>query len=184
MAVVKRSWQDRLAAKQQPLKKKMFDEFMSRNGSIKDVIHLKVIHDEEGDVDSLVIESADCIPVIMPVWKDVPVMFLDRTEGKYALTSLETAAGMSSSEEKNDYSITTSVENKLKVDDLLVDILLDSSSEQPIVIVLQVKECMATFDLSAPLYLKWKCALYSKPLPGKAVDTIVAMAKRRLYLKY
>lgn len=183
---IKRSWQDRLNQKLEPLRKRLIDEQISRNGNATDCIHIVEIKDDYGDTKSTKIKSAEVIPVVFPAMKDIPIRFINKeSDSSYTITSLVSDVGTGDQpEEKQEFIIQSSVENALNVGDLLIRVMLDNKASKPIVLALQITEQLADFGYSSPILLKYKCSLYVKPLPDKITEVIVAMAKRRLYLEF
>lgn len=183
---IKRSWQDRLNQKLEPLRKRLIDEQISRNGSATDCIHVVEVKDDFGDAKSTKVKSAEVVSVIFPAMKDIPIRFINKEDDStYTITSLVSAVGISNQpDEKQEFVVQSSVNNALNVNDLLIRVMLDEKASKPVVLVLQITEQLADFGYSSPILLKYKCSLYTKDLPKQLTDVVVNMAKRRLYLQF
>lgn len=66
--------------------------------------------------------------------------------------------------------------------DLIFRILLDPDIIEPFVMVLEVKESLATFGVHSIIGNKFNCAYYSEDLPQEMLDAVVAFAERRSML--
>lgn len=178
-----RTWQQRLAMKQDRIKRKIIDLQISHEGSPTDCIRIRTTKNDEGDILSRVIELADVIPVIFPPLKDVPYRRLGKTlDGTWTLDSLVDSAEESQTQ---NYEITVPHSVYLRPDDLIIRVMLDDDTpDHPMIICLQVLESLGTFGGAMLIKSKFKTNLYNGQLSQDTLDIISKMAERRLKLGY
>lgn len=178
-----RTWQQRLAMKQDRIKRKIIDLQISHEGSPTDCIRMRLKKDDEGDIQSRVIEMADVVPIIFPPLKDVPYRRLGKTlDGPWTLTALPAAAA---EDAKQYYEIVAPHRVYLRPDDLIIRVMLDEDTpEHPLIICLQVLESLGDFGGAMLIQSKYKTNLYNESLSADTLAVIANMAERRLHLGY
>ena len=178
-----RNWQQRLAMKQDHIKRKIIDLQIEHEGAPTDCIRMRLKKNDEGDIISRVIELADVIPVIFPPLKDVPYRRVGKSvDGPWEITALPTAADEGS---KENYEIIVPHGVYLRPDDLIIRVMLDEDTpDQPMILCLQVLESLGTFGGSMLIMSKYKTNLYNEQLSQNTLKIIASMAERRLVLGY
>lgn len=178
-----RTWQQRLAMKQDRIKRKIIDLQISHEGSPTDCIRIRLNKNDEGDILSRVIELADVIPVIFPPLNDVPYRRLGKTlDGPWQLDSLVDAA---EEDAKQNYEIIVPHSIYLRPDDLIIRVMLDDDTpDYPLIICLQVLESLGTFGGAMLIKSKYKTNLYNGTLSQDVLKIVSNMAERRLKLGY
>ena len=87
-----RDFQNRLAMKQEIIKRKLIDNAIELSGSPLDCIRIKMKRNDEGDILSHIIEKADIVSVDFPMLKDIPYRKIRQNIGDdkyiYQITSL------------------------------------------------------------------------------------------------
>lgn len=175
-----RDWQSRLAEKQELLKRKLLDNGTEMAGQATDCIHIKLKRDKEGDKISHIVERADVISVVFPPLVDVPIRKIkSEFSNVWQINSL-----VQSSEDNNFYELEIPFSDNVDMDDLIVRVFVDPSTKRPTILALAVTETLGTFGIQMLLKLKYKCTLYTDPLPEKLLNTISQIAERRLKLKF
>lgn len=178
-----KTWQQRLAMKQDHIKRKIIDLQIEHEGSPTDCIRMRLKKDDEGDIQTRIIELADVIPVIFPPLKDVPYRRVGKTlDGPWTITSLPNSADPNS---KEFYEITVPHGVYLRPDDLIIRVMLDDDTpDHPIILCLQVLESLGDFGGAMLIKSKYKTNLYNEELSQKTLEVIASMAERRLKLGY
>lgn len=178
-----RTWQQRLAMKQDHIKRKIIDLQISHEGAPTDCIRMRLKKDDEGDILSRVIELADVVPIIFPPLKDVPYRRLGKTlDGPWTITSLPAAAD---EDAKQYYEIVAPHSVYLRPDDLIIRVMLDEDTpNNPLIICLQVLESLGDFGGAMLIQSKYKTNLYNETLSPETLSIIANMAERRLHLGY
>lgn len=175
-----RDWQSRLAEKHEIIKRKLLDNSKEIAGSPTDCIHIKIKRDKEGDKISHVVEKADIVSVIFPPLVDVPMRKI-KTEfsNVYQVSSLVNTA-----EDNEKYILEIPYGAEVDMDDLIIRVFVDPSTQRPTILALQVIETLGTFGIEMLLSVKYNTAIYADPLPEKLLNTISQMAERRLKIKF
>lgn len=177
-----RTWQARLAQVQDPMKRKLIDNAIANEGTPTDCIRIHLEKNDEGDINSRILDKADIVPIIFPAWKDVPYRRLIKSTGtSYTLTSLVNAAA---DENKESYSIIAPHSAYLLNDDLIIRVMIDPDILDPILICLQVQEPLGTFGGSMLIMSKYNTSLYNESLSEDLLSVIAEMAKRRLHIGF
>lgn len=178
-----RNWQTRLAMKQDRLKRRIIDLQIEHEGAPTDCLRIRLKKDDEGDIQTRIIERADVIPVIFPPLTDVPYRRLGPTlDGGWEITSLPDSAG---DEAKKFYEVIVPHYAFLRPDDIIIRVMLDDDApDHPIILALQVLESLGDFGGSMLIKSKYKTNLYNEELSPKTLSLIATMAERRLKLGY
>lgn len=178
-----RTWQARLAMKQDRIKRKLIDLQIEHMGSPTDCIRVRLSENDEGDIINRVIELADVIPVAFPPLDGVPYRRLGKKiDGPWQLDAL---VGAAEEDAKQYYEIIVPHSVYLRPDDLIIRVMLDDDTPQfPMIICLEVLESLGTFGGSMLIKSKYKTNLYNGTLSQDVLSIIAKMAERRLVLGY
>jgi hypothetical protein len=172
------TFQSRLGMFQDRLRRKMIDNSNYLTGSAVDAIRIRTNRTKQGDITSRIVEEATVVPIIFPPLKGVPFRRLQKNNGKWSIETLPAATDL--------FPITlqTTQYNKIERDDLIIRILKDVYIDLPIVQVLQITEPKADFGAQSLIKAEFDSVYYNEQLPPELVETIVALAQRRMYLRW
>lgn len=179
-----RTWQQRLAMKQDNIRRKLIDLQIEHEGSPTDCIRIRLTKNDEGDPKNANIQMADVIPVVFPPMEDIPYRRIGgNIESGYTVNSLVNAAA---EENKENYQIIVPHNVYLVPDDLIIRIMLDpqDTPEHPCILCLQVTEALGTFGGAMIIKSKYNTTLYNHDLSPNTLAVISKMAERRLHLGY
>lgn len=179
--MTRRSWQQRLAMKQDIMKRKLLDNSITMIGDATDCIRIKTIKNDEGDITSRKIKDIDLVSVIFPVLKEIPYRQMEKTDDGYRITSLVTSA---ETDFVNNFIIQSPHYDRIDIDDLIVRVLQDPEVDYPIVYALQVIESLGTFGGQMLIQHSFNTCLYNQDLPQDIVDAIGDVATRRLHIGF
>lgn len=157
------AWQARLGRKMDRIKQKLTDNSILLTAHPTDMIRIRVERDERTkDLISRTIESVEVLPIIMPVLKDIPMRRL-RQDTNEEIVSFYTFGQQAPVQVYAPYEV------QLRRDDLLFRILRDEFSDDPYVMVLQVKDELATIAYSRILHIKYNISFYDEEIPQAVV---------------
>lgn len=179
-----RTWQQRLAMKEDAIRRRLIDLNIEHIGSPTDAIRLRLTRNDEGDVKTQVIALADVIPVVFPPMEDIPYRRIGGDiENGFTITSLVNAAA---EENKEKYQIYVPHSVYLVPDDLIIRVMLDPTDtpSHPSIFCLQVTEALGTFGGAMIIKTKYNTTLYNHELSQDTLAIISKMAERRLKLGY
>lgn len=197
-----RTFQSRLGAFHDRLRRKLTDNSISLTGSAADCIRVHYKRTKEGDIETRVVEAADVISVVFPILQDVPYRRLYKDPGGLRIDTLPAVT------ELFPFQIMVPHNNNIYMDDLVFRILRDQPepdynnnldyrlhTEQdmldgvhapdiasPIIMVFQVKEPLGTFGAESMVWSKFNCTYSDEKLPTEMLETVVELANRRLAL--
>ncbi|MCF0125973.1 MAG: hypothetical protein HUJ68_09540 [Clostridia bacterium] len=173
--------QGRLAQRQDNLRRKIIDKSNLRNvSSPVDCILCRLKEDYRGDAQGIQIKDIDIIPVVFPGLTEVPFrrLELDEVTKKWHMTS-PIEAGEEGKQDKA-YTLQVPWDIPLNVDDYITRIFVDEDINDPIIVVLQVKELVGDFGGLKMIMQKCKCVIPTYSLPDDIINTIYEMGQRRL----
>ena len=177
-----RDFQNRLAMKQEIIKRKLIDNAIELSGSPLDCIRIKMKRNDEGDILSHIIEKADIVSVDFPMLKDIPYRKIRQNIGDdkyiYQITSLV------SMPQTEDYEIRIPHKFDVDIDDIIIRVMLDPDVGAVSVLCLHILETLGTFGTQMLISTKYKCTIYNDPIPEKVLEVIKIMAKRRLNIQF
>ena len=137
---------------------------------------------DEGDILSHIIEKADIVSVDFPMLKDIPYRKIRQNIGDdkyiYQITSLV------SMPQTEDYEIRIPHKFDVDIDDIIIRVMLDPDVGAVSVLCLHILETLGTFGTQMLISTKYKCTIYSDPIPEKVLEVIKIMAKRRLNIQF
>ena len=168
--------------KQERQKRRLTDNLIELAGNPTDCIRIHYKYNDEGDIESRIIENATVESVIFPPLKDVPYRKLTKEKNSYKITSLVNIAAEGEASEK--FTLTFTHASGLSVGDLIVRVFLDPDVEKPIILVLMVKEVLGTFGHQMLLTTKCNATLDMETLPEETEQVIGQMAERRLHIRF
>mgnify|MGYP001142526128 CR=1 FL=1 len=169
------SWQARLGAKLDPIKRKVLDNQILLTSHPTDMLRVRTKRDERThDVISRTVVSSEVLPVVLPIMKDVPLRRLQHKDG---LTTL--SMSVMEHQEKEPFEAFCPLAGMLERDDLLFRILKDPYTDSPYFMVLQVKDELGTLAYSSLLYVKYKLSFYDEQLPRSILDKLEEFAFKR-----
>lgn len=172
------TYQARLGKKMDNIARKIFDNNIRLASQPTDMLRIKVNRDKiSQDLLSRTIVSAEIVPIIFPSMKDVPLRRLIREDGEDILVP-----NFYQFYDDQFWTIYVPAEIRLDEDDLLIRIIYDPYSEEPNVVVLQVKEILTTLGYNSIVYLSVKVTLYDESLPSEVVSIIKDANKKRVEL--
>lgn len=172
------TYQARLGKKMDNIARKVFDNNIRLASQPTDMLRIKVNRDKiSQDLLSRTIVSAEIVPIIFPSMKDVPLRRLIREDGEDILVP-----NFYQFYDDQFWTIYVPAEIRLDEDDLLIRIIYDPYSEEPNVVVLQVKEILTTLGYNSIVYLSAKVTLYDESLPSEVVSIIKDANKKRVEL--
>ena len=70
------------------------------------------------------------------------------------------------------------------IDDIIIRVMLDPDVGAVSVLCLHILETLGTFGTQMLISTKYKCTIYSDPIPEKVLEVIKIMAKRRLNIQF
>ena len=179
-----RTWQQRLAMKQDNIRRKLIDLQIEHEGSPTDCIRLRLRRNDEGDPKLATVEMADVISVVFPPMEDIPYRRIGgNIEDGFTVNSLVNAAADTN---KDIYQIVVPHNVYLVPDDIIVRIMLDpeDTPNHPCILCLQVTEALGTFGGAMIIKSKYNTTLYNHDLSSNTLAVISKMAERRLRLGY
>lgn len=179
-----RTFQARMGAKQDIIRRKVIGNTLSLIGDPTDIIRIKTKKNDEGDILSSLIIKADIIPVVFPAMKDIPFRWIEKADGTmaYSISSLINIAD--EEEQKKNFTVNVPYGTQFDIDDLLIRVMLDPDVARPTVITLKVAEQLGDFGHGMMILTKYNCVPYTEKIEQETVDVIVELAKRRLNLGF
>lgn len=172
------TFQAKLGKKLDNITNKILDNNIRLTAHPTDMLRIVVTRDSRTqDLISRTIQSAEIMPIILPNLVDIPLRQLKRGDsdnGNVTTTDVMIPSLYSTMITQDYFEVYAPVECSLNEDDLLIRILYDSSSnvEEPYIMVLQVKEVLATFGYSSLMWKKVIVTFYDETLPKKVIDII------------
>jgi len=174
------AWQARLGSRLDPIKRKLLDNNILLTAHPTDMLRIRVERDPRTyDILSRKIIPAEILPIVLPVMSDIPMRRLEKNNDTGMIV-----CSFSMIEEQKPFELYCPVAGQLQRDDLLFRILKDPYADFPYIMVLQVKDELATFSYSSILYVKYKATFYDEPLPVAVVQELVKASEKREQLAW
>jgi hypothetical protein len=178
------AWQARLAAKLDPIKRKVVDNNLIHTGFPTEMLRIKTVRDPRThDVLTRTVVSNEVLPITFPELKDMPIRRLGKDERDETII-LSMDAQQDGSNSLKMIEAYCPLEAQLERDDLLIRIWQEPSVDLPYVTVLQVKDELATFTTNSILFMKYKLTMFDEQLPQTIINTVVDAARKRGNLKW
>lgn len=168
------TFQARLGKKLDRISRKVIDNQIRLTSNPTDMLRVQAQRDpHSGDLISRTISEAEVMPIILPVLKDIPLRHFIRESEDIVIPSLYTTV------EQEYFEVYAPVESHLLNDDLLIRLLGDPNTDEPYIMVLQVKEILGTFGYSNLKWMKYWVTFYDEKLPTKVVQLIKKEINKR-----
>ena len=174
-------YQAKLGYKQDIQKRKILDNNLRLSSHPTDMLRITTIRDiRSGDIQSRSVDSAEVLPILLPVMKDVPLRKFSSLDNKDVLIpSLYVIGGRAY------FELYAPASAQLKPEDLLVRLISDPNAPQdPYVLVLQVKEALATISYTSILYERYQATLFDESLNDDIIKAIKAAYAKRIGIEY
>lgn len=173
-----RTFQSRLAAKQNVMAQKLSDNATSLLGTLTDVIRIKLNKNHVGDVNSKIITDIDAVEIIFPPLKDIP-MWRFTNNGSLSAQSVDIHE-----EQPQPFIGAAPVATKVDQGDILIKFFDNPQNDKPLVLVLQVKDVLGTFGQRSIIYQKIQITYYDEQLEPEVWQWCMDAALRRKILKW
>lgn len=175
-----RTFQARLSSRLNHLTQKLSDNAIKWMGVTSDVIRLTVKRDNLLDPISRTVTGVDVIEIMFPNLIDIPMWrFTDN-----GVSRISNAVQDATESTFEPFICYAPIDSKVDQDDLLVKFFDNPAGDEPMVIVLQVKDVLGTFGQRSIIYMKLKVTYADGPLPPAIVNATLEMARRRADLKW
>lgn len=174
------TFQSRLGKKIDNISLKVLDNNIRLTAHPTDMLRIAVDRDPRTrDIISRTVQSTEIMPILLPTMVDIPLRQLKR-EGS-TTTDVMIPSLYATMQSQDYFEVYAPVECDLKDEDLLIRMLYDTSHsvEEPYVMVLQVKEVLATFGYSHVMWKKVIVTFYEESLPEKIIEIIQDSIKKR-----
>lgn len=184
------TFQARLGRKLDNIANRVLDNNIRLTAHPTDMLRIIVNRDSRSqDLISRTVQSAEIMPILLPNMVDIPLRQLKRGDsdsGSTTTTEVMIPSLYSTMMTQDYFEVYAPVECNLNEDDLLIRILYDSSPnvEEPYIMVLQVKEVLATFGYSSLMWKKVIVTFYDETLPKKIIDIIKQDIEKREKVGY
>lgn len=173
-----RTFQARLASKVNNISRKLNDNALSLAGVITDVIRIKSKRNIQGDLISRTVESIDTVEIMFPSLRDIPMWrFLNGTSQQ----AVNLQGGDATTRV---FECGAPISSLIDRDDIIVKFFENPSVDDPLVLVLQVKDILGTYGQRSIVYSKVKMTFYDEVLPDQIKTWCLDMARRRQDLKW
>lgn len=169
------TYQGRMGVKLDKIKTKLLDNQLRLYSHPTDMIRIQATRDERSqDLISRTIQSAEVLPIILPVMKDIPLREFSQESNKSVLIP-----ALYPINDKSYFEIYTPLETQLDMDDLLFRIIYIANNVNPYCMCLQVKEILSTIAYSTVLYNKYNVTFYDEKIPTEIVELLKEAAIKR-----
>lgn len=185
-------FQGRLDKKLENQKKTLNDNLVRLSGTPEDIIIMKEVTDDNGQVLSTVVNAHIVSNVVMPVFKDIPIRRVKKDYDGYSICALVSAYGAGANdpngkpqEKLTTFEATVPLSSNIDVGDRLIKVMVQDSGVST-VMVFDVLEMKSDFSNNSALNCKMVFAQttrdidVSKPL----YQMITALANRRVKAGY
>jgi hypothetical protein len=168
-----RTWQARLGAKLNKISQKLVDNSILLSGTVTDVFRITGNKNSLGDLNSIVVDNIDVVEIIFPAMKDIPMWRF----GTGGLSKLSTAA-----KEIEPFECYAPVSSILSQNDILLKFFEHPTGDEPLILVLQVKDVLGTFGARSIIWQKLHVSYFDEGIPTEIVTWCLQMANRRKVL--
>ncbi len=173
-----RTFQSRLAAKQNAIAQKLSDNAISWLGTLTDVIRIKLNKNHVGDVNSKIITAIDAVEIMFPPLKDIP-MWRFTNNGSVSSQSADIHG-----EDKQPMVGAAPVSSKVDQGDIIIKFFDNPMSDKPMVLILQIKDVLGTFGQRSIIFQKLNISYYDEQLEPEIWQWCMDAATRRKILKW
>lgn len=172
-----RTFQSRLAAKQNKIAQKLSDNAISLLGTATDVIKITSKKNNMGDLISRTVNDIDVIEIIFPGMVDVPMWRF--TKDGVSGSSHDIHSG-----DIQPFVLAAPLSSRVDQDDILIKFFEDPAGDNPFVLVLQIKDVLGTFGGRSIIYQKMNASYYDEQLEPEIWQWCIEIAERRNLLKW
>ena len=172
-----RTFQSRLAAKQNRIAQKLSDNSIGMLGTVTDVFRIKTKKNGMGDLISRTVEDIDVIEIIFPPLKDVPMW-------RFVGSTSKQSVDIHSKEELKPFKAFAPVSAKVDQDDIVVKFFENPATDEPLILILQVKDVLGTFGARSIIYQQINISYYDEQLEPELITWCMEAANRRKILKW
>jgi len=170
-----RTFQSRIGAKLDKLKRKLIDNSISLTGNTLDFMRITHKKTYQGDIESRIVEEVGLIEVVMPPMTDIPMRRIRNENGDVAIDSMDAT-------ELFPFEVYTLNRHNMDRDDILFRVIQDPEVDRPYVMILQIKDTLMTLGSHSPLWKKFTATFYDQQLPQEILDLVIAAQNRRIEL--
>lgn len=174
-----RTFQSRLAAKQNQMAQKLSDNALSMLGTITDVIRVRVKKNHVGDVMSKIIDDIDVVEIMFPPLKDIP-MWRFTNSGNTISAQAPDIHG----DQIQPFICAAPVGAKVDQGDIIIKFFDNPQNDKPMVLVLQIKDVLGTFGQRSIIFQKLNISYYDEQLEPEIWQWCMDAATRRKILKW
>lgn len=179
-----RDYQTRLQTVHDGLKQKLIDNQIELMAQVTDCIRIRLRKNDEGDIESRIVEKADIVGVVFPPLKDVPYRTLDTEDGKTWKFSTKSLVAATEDENTQNYKLVMPHNKDVRVGDMIFRVFVDPEVSIPVVLGLEIVESLGTFGIHSIIQHSYNSVIYMEELPQEMLEVIIHLAKRRLKLKW
>lgn len=175
------TYQARLGRKMDNILQKVIDNNMRLSAHPTDMIRIEASRDSRShDLISRTVTGVEVIPILMPNMEDIPLRHFIRDNTDTLIPSMFLI------DRQEYFELYSPIEAELNEDDLLINILYDTSPsiDNAYVVVFQIKEVLGTFGYSSLIYKKLLCTFYDEALPKQIIDVIKSNIQKREILNW
>ncbi len=185
-------FQGRLDKKLERQKITLNDNLVKLSGTPEDVIIMKEVCDDNGQVLSTVTDAHIVANIVMPVLKDIPIRRVRKDYDGYSIVALVSAYGAGANdpagkpqEKLTTFEALVPIDSNISVGDRLIKVLVQDSGVST-VMVFDVLEMKGDFSNNTNLNAKMVFAQTTRDIDiSKPIyQTISALAKRRVKAGY
>lgn len=179
--IKRRSFQNRLSMKLEPVKRKVLDELISLTGMATDCIRVKFMRNKDGDPIYDDIEKATVDSIIFPKIPETSFRRIYK-DGKTGYKLSPVALAEDGTEQN--WKLTVPYESDIDVGDLIIKVYLDPNNIAPCVITFIVSDLLGTVGENMLLKTNVQCTLFTEDLNPETLAVVSEMAKRRLHIGF
>jgi hypothetical protein len=173
-----RTFQSRLGSKLDHISQKLNDNAISLSGTATDVIRISTKRNVQQDAITHSVSGIDIIEIMFPALKDVPMWrFLTNSQSQQA-------SSLQGEESLRLFECAAPISSLIDRDDIIVKFFENPAVDNPLVLILQIKDILGTFGQRSILYSKILVTFYDEALPDQIKTWCLDMARRRKDLKW
>lgn len=181
------SFQGRLHKVMSRIERRCSDNEIRLKGNPTDVLRLSVKKDENGDITLRTVDENCILPIIMPKMEGVPLRHFSAYRetangGGLRKTTIPSVYPIG---DKQYFDCIVPVSAQIDDDDLLIRMIYDSACpDDPILMVLQVKEVLADIEFNSVTNIKIRCTFFDEDLPQPILNWIRDTIDKRALVRY
>jgi len=169
-----RSWQSRLGSKMDKVHMKTMDNIISLSSYPIDMVRVQVEKDERThDIISRTIIANEVMPVhFEKPLNELPMRRMEYNDSENIIMTVDGT-------KLEDIRVKCPISETLNRGDLLFRIIRDDYSERPIVLILQVKDELATVGYSKVIQINYILSYYDEKLPESVISAVIDSTEKR-----